>query len=152
MARDPGHSRSYLKYEVVYRGFTHQLLDFQFSADSQAVVVLSQAEIIVLDPFLWSEKIKLSRLPCPQTLLIVPPSFDPQTLPFLIFDNSANNKLLVHDVATPQQNQQRVEPIESGYQGFKPIGVLQIEEYNGRFKVLGVSKDGMLRVCTIELY
>jgi hypothetical protein len=42
-ALDTGYCKGsmYLKYEVVYRGFTHQLLEFQFSGDSQAVIVLS---------------------------------------------------------------------------------------------------------------
>jgi hypothetical protein len=83
-------------------------------------------------------------------MLIVPPRFDIQTFPFLIFDNQANSNMFAFDIAAVRQQ----ECIESGYNGFKPLGVIgeEVEEENGKFKILGVSKEGVLRICNLEMY
>jgi hypothetical protein len=154
-AFEGSHYRSslYLKYEVVFKGYSNALTDFQFTHDAQTLLVMSITDIVALDPFTWQEKIRYSRLPAPQPpFLMIPPRFDAHSFPFLVLDN-LDGTLLVTDIAALPGSQ--VETIDSGTKGFRPLGIVGVdndEQGDKSIKIMGIAKDGHLRLLTLDLY
>jgi hypothetical protein len=50
-----GLSRAFLKFENAFRSAGPSIIDFSYSDDGQSLVVLTDFEVILLDPFLHTE-------------------------------------------------------------------------------------------------
>jgi hypothetical protein len=91
-----GLSRAYLKFENAFRSAGPSIIDFSYSEDGHSLVVLTDFEIILLDPFLHTELHRVQKVPCQQPRLLLPRSFDSKYFPIVIFETQ--DGLVINDI------------------------------------------------------
>lgn len=109
-----GKNQPFLKYEMIYRSHSSSIVDFCFTQDFFHIVVMTESDINVVDPFNNNEVYRFSTLPCPQKKLLLPPQFS-------MFEQE--NRLIAVDIITgmPIQTLEISSP-------FKILGTVRKED------------------------